>query len=132
MEEELTFDLAAYFSMLEKEVSAYGLRLSVSEKVKTKDSTIKSAFLKGNTKEHILLFYADHQMANDITANETVKIKIRVDVNPPAGANYEHKFRPLPAPYEIRLYDMPSLFAGKTHAVICRAWKKPYQGQRPF
>ena len=80
-------------------------------------------------KEHILLFYADHQMANGITANETVKIKIEVDVNPPAGANYEHKFRLLPAPYEIRLYDIPSLFAGKTHAVICRAWKTRIKGR---
>lgn len=129
MQVELTFDLAAYFPMLEKEVAAYGLRLNVSEKGKTKDSTIKSAFLKGNTKEHILLFYADHQMANGITANETVKIKIEVDVNPPAGANYEHKFQLLPAPYEIRLYDMPSLFAGKTHAVICRAWKNRIKGR---
>ena len=29
----------------------------------------------------------------------------------------------LPVPYEIRLYDMPSLFAGKIHAVICRGWQ---------
>ncbi len=29
----------------------------------------------------------------------------------------------LPVPYEICLYDMPSLFAGKIHAVICRGWQ---------
>ncbi len=128
-QEDPSFDFAAYFPLLDKEVAAYGLRLSVSEKVKTKDSSIKSAFLKGNTKEHILLFYADQQMANGIAPNETVKIKIEVDVNPPAGASYEHKFRLLPAPYETRLYDMPSLFAGKTHAVICRAWKNRIKGR---
>lgn len=36
---------------------------------------------------------------------------------------YEHKYRLLPVPYVIRLYDMLSLFAGKIHAVICRGWQ---------
>ena len=32
---------------------------TIEEKQKTVDSNIKSAFLKGNTKEHLLLFYAN-------------------------------------------------------------------------
>ena len=32
-------------------------------------------------------------------------------------------------PYEIRLYDMPSLFAGKIHAVICRGWQSRIKGR---
>ena len=32
-------------------------------------------------------------------------------------------------PYEIRLYDMPSLFAGKIHAVICRGWRSRIKGR---
>ena len=35
----------------------------------------------------------------------------------------------LPVPYEIRLYDMPSLFAGKIHAVICRGWQSRIKGR---
>ena len=35
----------------------------------------------------------------------------------------------LPVPYEVRLYDMPSLFAGKIHAVICRAWQSRIKGR---
>ncbi|MFZ3131852.1 MAG: nucleotidyl transferase AbiEii/AbiGii toxin family protein [Desulfosporosinus sp.] len=127
--EDLNFDFSSFFPMLEKEVAAYGLKLSISEKEKTSESNIKSAFLKGNTKEHILLFYADQKLANAITANETIRIKFEVDVNPSAGAGYEHKFQLLPAPYEIRLYDMPSLFAGKIHAVICRAWESRIKGR---
>ena len=48
---------------------------------------------------------------------------------PPEGATFEHKYRLLPAPYEINLYDMPSLFAGKVHAVICRSWKNRVKGR---
>ena len=122
----LDFDLCSYFPVLEKEVKAFGLNVEIQEKQKTKDSNIRSAFLKGNTKEHLLLFYADERVVGTVAKNEVVKIKFEVDTNPPAFATYEHKYRLLPVPYEIRLYDMPSLFAGKIHAVICRGWQSRF------
>lgn len=124
-----SFDLASYFPVLEKEIKAFGLNVIITEKEKTKESNIRSAFLKGNTKEHLLLFYADENAAGSINQNEAVKIKFEVDVNPPAYAVFEHKYRLLPIPYEVNMYDMPSLFAGKIHAVICRAWKNRIKGR---
>ena len=47
------FDLSKYFSCVENETKALGLNFSISKKDKEIDSNIKSAFLKGNTKEHI-------------------------------------------------------------------------------
>ena len=125
----LDFDLCSYFPVLEKEVKAFSLNVEIQEKQKTKDSNIRSAFLKGNTKEHLLLFYADERVVGSVAKNEVVKIKFEVDTNPPAFATYEHKYRLLPVPYEIRLYDMPSLFAGKIHAVICRGWQSRIKGR---
>lgn len=125
----LDFDLCSYFPVLEKEVKTFGLNVEIQEKEKTKDSNIRSAFLKGNTKEHLLLFYADERLVGTVDKNEVVKIKFEVDINPPAFATYEHKYRLLPVPYEIRLYDMPSLFAGKIHAVICRGWQSRIKGR---
>lgn len=58
-----------------------------------------------------------------------IKIKFEVDINPPAYAGFEHKYRLLPVPYEVKLYDAPSLFAGKIHAVICRAWRSRIKGR---
>lgn len=126
---DFSFDLASYFPVLEKEIKAFGLNVIISEKEKTKESNIRSAFLKGNTKEHLLLFYADENVAGSINQNEAVKIKFEVDVNPPSYAVFEHKYRLLPIPYEVNMYDMPSLFAGKIHAVICRAWKNRIKGR---
>lgn len=123
------FDLSSYFPQLQKEVSAFGLNLEISEKEKTKDSTIRSAFLKGNTKEHLLLFYAGEPIAASIAKNEVIKIKFEVDVCPPSLATYEHRYRLLPIPYEVKLYDTPSLFAGKIHAVLCRAWQSRIKGR---
>ncbi len=125
--EDTDFSLAEYFPMLEKEIASYGMNLTISEKEKSVDSGIRSAFLKGNTKEHILLFYAED--ITGVAGSELIKIKFEVDIMPPKGATFEHKYRLLPAPYEINLYDMPSLFAGKVHAVICRAWKNRVKGR---
>lgn len=126
---DLNFDLAAYFPVLEREVRAFGLHVTIQEKKKTKDSNICSAFLKGNTKEHLLLFYADENIAGSVARSEVIKIKFEIDINPPDYAGFEHKYRLLPTPYEVKLYDMPSLFAGKIHAVLCRAWKSRIKGR---
>jgi predicted nucleotidyltransferase component of viral defense system len=119
----LSFDLAEYLPILEKEIRSYGLNFKIETKEKSNDSDIKSAFLKGNTKEHLVMFYADEKLARSIGLGELIKVKFKVDTNPPDYATFETKYRLLPIPYEVTLYDMPSLFAGKIHAVICRAWK---------
>ena len=93
---------------------------------------IQSAFLKGNTKEHLLLFYPDENLVRSLGSNELIKVKFEVDTNPPDHAAFEMKYRLLPIPYEITLYDRPSLFAGKIHAVICRAWKNRIKGRNLY
>lgn len=77
----------------------------------------------------MLLFYASDQDIAGIAQNETMKIKFEVDTDPPDGAGFERKYRLLPAPYDITLYDYPSLFAGKVHALLCRAWQNRVKGR---
>ena len=123
------FDLPRYLPALERELAAYGFNFKVEDRAKAIDSDIRSAFLKGNTREHMLVFYADDRLARSFSGNDTIKIKFEVDTTPPAYATFERKYRLLPIPYEVNLYDMPSLFAGKLHAVICRAWKSRVKGR---
>jgi len=123
------FDLSSYFPILEKEVRAFGLNLKVEEKQKTADSNVKSAFLKGNTKEHLLSFYTNEDFSSGINRDEVLRIKFEVDTNPPSWARYEYRYSLKPAPYEATLYDLPSLFAGKVHAVLCRGWKNRIKGR---
>ena len=123
------FDLPRYLPALERELAAYGFNFKVEDRAKAIDSDIRSAFLKGNTREHMLVFYADERLARSFSGNDTIKIKFEVDTTPPAYTTFERKYRLLPIPYEVNLYDMPSLFAGKLHAVICRAWKSRVKGR---
>lgn len=122
------FDLSKYFPFIEKEVQAYGLNLSITEKEKTKDSNIMSAFLKGDTKEHILMFFLNENMQNT-TSLKNIKIKFEVDINPPSGAKYDLKYKLLPSPHQVKLYDEASLFAGKIHAILCRNWNYRTKGR---
>lgn len=122
------FKLEEYFPILSKEVESYGLKVDIQVKEKNNDSNIKSAFLKGDTKEHMLLFYPNEKVIG-IPHGELIKIKFEIDIDPPKYATFEYKYRLLPAPYEVNLYDASSLFAGKLHAVICRGWKSRVKGR---
>jgi predicted nucleotidyltransferase component of viral defense system len=124
-----SFDFSEYLPILEKEIRSYGLNFKIEAEEKSVDSAIKSAFLKGNTKEHMLMFYVNERLVHSIGSSELIKVKLEVDTNPPDHAALETKYRLLPIPYEITLYDMPSLFAGKIHAVISRVWKNRIKGR---
>lgn len=123
------FDLTKYFSYIENETKSLGLKFNVIEKEKTINSNIISAFSKGNTKEHILSFYDESDDLKLINKDELIKIKFKLDVNPPLGTTYETKVALLPSPYQVKLYDLSSLFAGKIHACLCRNWKTRVRGR---
>ena len=129
MEPDADFDLSRYFQAVQTEVRSFGLNVSVEMKEKARESDIRSAFLKGNTREHLLLFYPDESSLSGVAPDEKLKIKFEIDVNPPEGAGFSRRFRLLPAPYEVNLYDASSLFAGKIHAVLCRGWKMRVKGR---
>lgn len=122
------FDLSKFFPVLNEVVSSYGLDVDIELKNKTKDSYVQSAFLKGDTIEHFLLFYPN-DLVEGVNKNEKVKIKFEIDTMPPGLATYETKYRLLPTPYGVKLYDESSLFSGKIHAVICRSWKSRVKGR---
>lgn len=124
-----SFSLEKYIPVLEKEVKSMGLNMKIETKVKTFDSNIKSAFLKGNTIEHMLLFYSDNNLIKGINPDQVIKIKFEIDTNPLEFATFETKFKLNPIPYECSLYDINSLFAGKIAAVLCRNWKTRTKGR---
>lgn len=126
---EDTFDISEYFKPISDAVNSLGLNFEVLKKEKTVNSNIDSAFIKGNTKETLIIIYSSSSDSRLIIHNEKIIIKFEVDVNPPLYAHTEIKFRLLPFPYQVRVYDASSLFAGKIHAVIARSWKNRIKGR---
>lgn len=128
LKKDKDFDLQEYFPILKDTVKSFGLNVDIELKKKTKDSNVQSAFLKGDTIEHFLLFYPE-DFVQGINKNEKVKIKFEIDTIPSGLATYETKYRLLPTPYSVKLYDESSLFSGKIHALICRSWKSRVKGR---
>jgi len=58
-----------------------------------------------------------------------LKIKMELDTDPPAGAETGVGTLLLPIPFQVRLFTPSCLFAGKTHALLCRNWKRRVKGR---
>lgn len=129
-EPDPVFALEKYLPAIEQELAAYGLQMTAEKKNKTKVSDIQSAFIKGGTLLQVIRIEQQQDLAiPGINKHEQVKIKIEVDTNPPPGATFEFKYTLQPTPTAVLLYDKPSLFAGKIHAVLCRNWQHRIKGR---
>lgn len=123
------FKLDDYFPALEKEFKSYGIEINIEQKNKSEDKEVQSAFLKGNTLTLMMSFFPTSEDAKRVVANQKIKIKFEVDRDNPKGGTTEYRYKMLPAPYEVRIFDEPTLFAGKIHAIICRSYKNHVKGR---
>lgn len=57
-------------------------------------------------------------------ASEKLSIKVEVDANPPAGAVIEKRVITRDVTFMVSHYDLPSLMAGKLHALVARPYVK--------
>ena len=124
------FKIEDYFPAIKKELISYGLNMDVVKKEKSKgDNDIQSAFVKGNTQILLMSFFPNNNEVDNVIKDQTIKIKFEIDTDNPKGGVVETKYRLLPAPYEIKVFDEPTLFAGKIHAILCREYKNRIKGR---
>jgi len=123
------FDLSLYSNALQKELAAFGFDVQVDNRPKTAGSAIQSAFLKANTLSQLLVIQATPMYLQRMHREQVLKIKIEVDTDPPPGFDTETRFILLPIQFAVRVYELPDLFAGKMHAILCRRWKNRSKGR---
>ena len=128
-EKDISFSLQRYLETIERTLGSYNLNVDVSMKEKRRLSPVQSAFVKGNTLTHLMQISAPKELLQKTPSNELLKIKLEIDTDPPEGASYEQKYILFPQPCELSLYDIPSLFAGKLHALLCRNWGNRIKGR---
>jgi predicted nucleotidyltransferase component of viral defense system len=124
-----SFNLGLYLPAVRDELASYGFEMTVDQKQKTASTAVQSAFIKGGTLVHLVKIASVTPPVAGVPKNEQLKIKIEIDTDPPAGADYEIKYGLTPIPYSVRVYDKPSLFAGKLHALLCRNWHSRGKGR---
>ncbi|MCH7227221.1 nucleotidyl transferase AbiEii/AbiGii toxin family protein [Haloferula sp. A504] len=111
------------------ELESWGFTFEAEPKSSGEATGIESAFLKGNTQLNLLHIGAPADLADRLPKNQTLRIKLEMDLQPPPHATTEVRTQLLPSPYQVTVYDLGSLFAGKLHAVLCRGWKQRVKGR---
>jgi hypothetical protein len=112
------FDWSDYLTRLLECFEEYGLRSEALPKG-SMDRAVRTAVLKNNSfvNQLNLQFYKGH-------ADRKITIKLELDANPPAGSVFNFSYLDFPADFEVCHQDLPSNFALKIHALLCRPYLK--------
>ncbi len=112
------FDWNPYLKPLTAGLAEFGLNCEVLNKSKM-ERNIRAALLKNDSigNQLNLRFERDAGI-------RTLKIKLEIDVNPPAGSSFAYTYFDFPLDFEICHQDLPSNFALKLHALLCRPYLK--------
>lgn len=113
------FDFTQYFQPIIDQFALVGREVEIRKKDKKNFGKVESAFLKDNTDVYDITFQTE----------KSVKIKIEVDTQPPLKFKTEQKLLLLPQSFMTRCFTLPTLFAGKMHALVYRAWKNRVKGR---
>ncbi len=127
--ENSEFSLRPYFSAVEKELQAYGFDIQIETVEKKTKTDVESAFIKANTKIHLLKVHSLSPFHKHFQTNAKLQVKFEVDTDP--VTNFEHETRYLIAPTSFPVISLkkPDLFAGKLHALLYRKWKSRIKGR---
>lgn len=109
-----------------EELSSYGFDVSFAEKKKPIEASIQSAFLKTNTLHALLQIGLRKPRGHP---DSLIRIKVEIDSSPVLGFESELVYLKEPLPISIRALTESSLFAGKVHAALYRAWKQRVKGR---
>jgi predicted nucleotidyltransferase component of viral defense system len=107
------FDAADLFDTIERGLSKAGYDVTVKAKP---DRTVASAFFRFQGIPREAGWNRDPHLA--------LSVKVEADLRPPKGAVVETTLVQRFFPVSLRHYDLPSLFAGKLHAILARRWAK--------
>ena len=118
------FNFNDYLPLVRQRLSVFGLNLEVKEKER-KNSDIIAGLAVANTKELYLAIYSEDDFSRSIYRTQTTKIKIEIGKHFSDKAGYRGVVKTKPFIHAVTLCDLPTLFAGKIHAILFRKhWGK--------
>ncbi len=123
------FRLSSYLGSLRDEMEAFGFSVEIGERQKNIETPIESAFIKANTRIHVIQAGVPKAIADRIHRNAVCKVKLEVDIDPPPYADFNVNYIDDPVPFSIQAYSGPSLLAGKMDAVLSRGWQNRVKGR---
>ena len=112
------FQWQPYFASLTDVLSQFGVRCELTERSRM-DQAVRQAMLKDNSmgRQLDLSFF-------DASTPAKLKVKLEIDSNPPAGTGTSWQYLDFPLDFEVCAQDLPSNYALKLHALLCRPYLK--------
>jgi predicted nucleotidyltransferase component of viral defense system len=126
VEKDSAFKLNRYFDSIQHELERFGFDASIQEKRTGSDVPIESAFVKQETSSGLLTIGRDSRRAQK---GQLIKVKLEVDKTNPLGFVEAKKLIKLPVPFMVATLNEESLFAGKLHALLARAYTNRVKGR---
>jgi len=112
------FQWQPYFAALTSVLTQFGVRCELTERNRM-DQAVRHAMLKDNSmaRQLDLSFF-------DASTPAKLKVKLEIDTNPPDGTGTRWQYLDFPLDFEVCAQDLPSNFALKLHALLCRPYLK--------
>jgi len=109
------FQLREHLQNLTEELAAFGYQIEITDRAKA-GMAVQTAFVKDSSLGKLLQL----QQADRTGPLRKIRIKLEVDTNPPAASGATLEYLDFPFVSAVATQDIPSLFAGKLHALLCR------------
>ena len=118
LEADPAFRWSPYFESLAGVLEQFGVRCELSERGQM-DKAVREAMLKDNSlgRQLDLSFL-------DAASPRKLKVKLEIDTHPPAGTGTTWHYLDFPVDFEVCAQDLPSNYALKLHALLCRPYVK--------
>jgi len=121
------FNFSIYLDFVLEFLHGYGLILDYIEKEKNINSTVKTAYLNFSLKEILSITFPNYIKEVDI--KEKISIKVEIETNYIENPIIENKLLTYPNFSLVKTFDMPTLFASKTIAILGRNWNNRVKGR---
>lgn len=113
-----SFQWSHYFETLTDVLQQFGVHCELSDRSRM-DKAVRQAMLKDNSigRQLDLSFF-------DANNPRKLKVKLEIDAYPPAGTTTSWHYLDFPVDFEVCAQDLPSNYALKLHALLCRPYLK--------
>ena len=125
----LEFNLVPYLAAVRTELAAFGFSFRVERRSKRVSTAIESAFIKGGTRINLARIGTPRLPPLPPSGAATGANQNRARYQSAAVADFEVRTLLTPIPFQVRLFELPCLFAGKLHVILCRNWKSRVKGR---
>lgn len=113
------FSWNPYLQQIVQDSRAYGIDFELDDRSATDVAVRKTLLRLKNPGDNLM---GDLPFPRD--PRKKIRIKLEADTNPPRGSKWISQYITFPTTTAITTQDLPSAFATKSHALLCRSYTK--------